>query len=92
MTKTLEHIIWSVSTQRELSNNKYQQEKGLDGFKKSLPPCDLGKSSLSIWRIKSIALLDVLVIRNFYVETQMIIKVSVELFNSELQCAVHSIS
>ena len=41
----------SESTQRELSN-EYQHDRVLDGFQKSLRPCSLDKSSLSIGRVK----------------------------------------
>ena len=47
MTETLAYGYSSESTQLELSND-YPQ--GLDGFQKSLHPCALDESSLSIGR------------------------------------------
>ena len=51
MTVTLAHGYSSESTERELSN-QYHAWQGLDGFPKSLCPCALEESSLSIGRVK----------------------------------------
>ena len=52
MTETLAHGYSSESTQPELSN-EYQHDRVKMVFQKSLHPCALGKSSLSIGRVKS---------------------------------------
>ena len=49
MAKTLANGYSSERSQRELSN-EYQQ--GLDGFQKSLCPCALDESGLSIGKVK----------------------------------------
>ena len=49
MTETLANGYSSESTRRELSNEYWSQ--GLDGFQKSLSPCALDKSNLSIGRL-----------------------------------------
>ena len=52
-TETLANGYSSESTQQELYN-EYPHEQGSDDFQKSLHPCSLDESSLSIGRIKDI--------------------------------------
>ena len=51
ITETLAFGYSYESTQQELSN-EYQHDRVLDVFQKSLRPCALEKSSLSIERVK----------------------------------------
>ena len=64
MNETLAYGYSSDSTQRELSN-EYQH----DGFQKSVHPCALDESSLSIGRVKKIYksynLYNMLLVANF---------------------------
>ena len=50
MTETLTYGYSYESTQRELSN-EYHHDRVLDVFQKSLHPCALDESSLSIGRV-----------------------------------------
>ena len=54
MTETLANGYSSESTQRELFN-EYEHD-GSDDFQKSLHPCAYGESSLSIRRVKVLAI------------------------------------
>ena len=51
LLKPLANGYSSESAQQELSN-EYQRDRVIYGFKKSLHPCALGKSSHSIGRVK----------------------------------------
>ena len=53
MTETLAHGYSSESTLRELSMQWIALWQGLDDFQKSLPPCVLDESSLSIRRLRN---------------------------------------
>ena len=54
MTETLAYGYPSESARRELSN-EYQDDRVQILFQKSLPPCALDESSLSIGRVKVMA-------------------------------------
>ena len=51
MTETLAHGYLPESTLRELSNEYQHNRVSKDGFQKSLHPCALDESSLSIGRV-----------------------------------------
>ena len=55
ITETLANGYSSESTQQELHTNEYQTRQALDSFQKSLHPCALGESILSIGRFNPYA-------------------------------------
>ena len=56
MTETLAYRYSSESTRKELSNEYQHDRPGLNGFQKSLSPCTLDESNLSIRRVNAVVI------------------------------------